>query len=203
MGRPVGGARPRLPVHLARPVGGPVGLPPRRGDVPGPDRGDRTHGRAVRGATPPVRGGAPVRRASGRAMACGRGEPDRARGGCALAGRTAVRVPLPSTVLAGDRPVRGGRPEARCGGTCRRVPLLAGSASGYESARLIAQLRWVPHSEQDPICRTVRSVSVRGRGGRPAPPRCRPDDGRPHCRSTRRPSRAGGRPAAPPANAGV
>ena len=54
-------ARPVLPLHRARPVGGPAHLGPGRGDVPGQDRRARRHRRPVRAAGPPVHAGAAVR----------------------------------------------------------------------------------------------------------------------------------------------
>ena len=58
-GGPAGGVRPVLPVHLARPVGGAAHRRPGRGDVPGPDRGDRAPASELfRGRRAPVHAGA-------------------------------------------------------------------------------------------------------------------------------------------------
>ena len=72
--RTAGPARPRLPVHRARPVRGPAHLRPGRGDVPGQDRRDRhqrtrstsaprtrTRRRCCRPCRCPTRRGAPAR----------------------------------------------------------------------------------------------------------------------------------------------
>ena len=104
---PAGQAGPDLHLHLARPRRGRARERPGRGHVPGQDRGAGVGRRAVPRAPSPVRRGAAVGRVGHRPRP---GPPAAAadhRGRHPVAGRPAVRLPVPPALPAGPGPVPG------------------------------------------------------------------------------------------------
>ena len=125
-------ARPRLPVHRPRPVGG---APPQRsggGDVPRQDRRDGAGRRAVPTAGPSVHRRPALGGADPRPADRARSQADRAPGRPTDADQSALGMPLPHEVLARRRVVRRRRAAAdrdRSGPHGRLPPRPVGDAA--------------------------------------------------------------------------
>src|SRR5664279_2036919 len=116
--RPAAGVRPVVPVHLARHGGGRAGEPPRRRDVPGADRRDRTAPCRVRRPATSLYAAADGRRA-------GRGPDPAAPENGVIIGRGPKSDPGRRRRAAGRAPPRSGARTFRCDASRRRCLLSA------------------------------------------------------------------------------
>ena len=98
LARPAARLQPDVPVHQPQPVGRPVLQRPGRGDVPRQARRGRRGRAALPQPAPPVHGRAAV--GDPRPGSASSTEAPRPQGRRALAGRAAVRLPLPHPLLA-------------------------------------------------------------------------------------------------------
>ena len=124
--------RPVLPLHRARPVGGPAHLRPRRRHVPRQDRGDRHRGRDLRAPDAPVHAGAALGRAGAGPDAARSARPDHPGGRRAEPGEPAVGLPVPHPLLEGAGHLRARR--SRRWSCARPAPTTRAPATSPRSA---------------------------------------------------------------------
>src|SRR6266511_2698460 len=154
---PAGGAPgapgPGLPVHRARPVGGPPHLGPRRRDVPRQDRGDRLARGDLRARLAPLHAGAAVGGADPRPQAGAQAQADRAGRRRAEPREPAIWLPLPHPLLegAGDLREGGAGADRPWPGAPGRLPLRGAARAALSAEPVEARcpdFRWcrVPRS---------------------------------------------------------